>query len=161
MLELLAEGADIAYVSDAGSPGISDPGSKIARDVRSAGFEVVPIPGPSAVTALLSVSGLAGRGWFFEGFLPPKGRKRLTRIEELVAREEPFALYESPHRIGKLFSELTAAAADWSGVVGRELTKMHEQITVGRVDEIAELVGTSDIPARGEFVVLVWRRKSR
>lgn len=161
ILELLREGHDVAYVSDAGTPAISDPGSTIVRAVREEGFPVVPVPGPSAVTALVSVSGIAGRGWFFEGFLPPKGRKRHTRLRELLERGDPVVLYESPHRFSRLVDDFLEVAPGYHAVVGRELTKIHEQIVAGTVEEIRILVDNTTIPCRGEFVVLVWSGKCR
>ena len=161
LLEILAQDADIAYLSDAGTPGISDPGSRLVRAARDAGHTIVPIPGASAVTALLSVSGIAGRGWWFEGFLPPKGAKRLTRLTELAGRSEPFILYESPHRIGKLMDELTKAVPGWRMVIGRELTKMYEQIVECSVEEGSSFVASGEVPQKGEFAVLVWSGKKR
>ncbi len=161
ILALLGAGEDVAYISDAGTPGVSDPGSALVRGVRAAGFDIIPIPGASAVTALLSVSGVAGRGWFFEGFLPPKGAKRLTRLKELVSRGDPFLLYESPHRIAKLFDELCQAAPGHRLLVGRELTKIHEQIVEIPVENGPEQVENGSIPTRGEFAVLVWTGKRR
>ena len=161
MLQMLEQDADIAYLSDAGTPAISDPGSAMVRSAREAGHGVVPIPGASAVSALLSVAGIAGRGWFFEGFLSPKGARRTRRLEELVARGDPFILYESPHRIGKLAGELAAVAGDWQLVLGRELTKMYEQILAISAVDLADLLENGTIPARGEFAILVWSGKSR
>lgn len=159
-LQLLAEDADIAYLSDAGTPGISDPGSQLVRAARADGHIVVPVPGASAVTALVSVSGVAGRGWSFEGFLPPKGTKRLTRLTELAQRDEPFVLYESPHRIVKLFDELVVAAPGFQTVIGREMTKLHEQIFAGSVEAARAALESGGIPVRGEYAILVWRGKS-
>lgn len=161
ILEFLHQGADVCYLSDAGTPGISDPGSRLVRVVRDAGYDVVPIPGASAVTALVSVSGVAGRGWWFEGFLPPKGRKRVTRLAELAAGGDPFILYESPHRIEKLCEELLEVIPDWSIVIGRELTKMYEQIVTDTVTEVVKRVKSGDIPQKGEFAILVWSGKKR
>ena len=161
VLEFMGRDADVCYLSDAGTPGISDPGSRLVRAVREAGHPVVPIPGASAVTALLSVSGVAGRGWFFEGFLPPKGAKRGTRIEALVARGEPFVLYESPHRIQKLAAELVKHAPECRVILGREMTKLHEQIIAGGVEEIARALEDGTIPVRGEYALLVWSGKKR
>ena len=159
ILQILSDGADISYISDAGTPGISDPGSRLVRAVREAGFPVSPIPGASAVTALLSVSGVAGRGWFFEGFLPPKGAKRARRLAELAARGEPYVVYESPHRIERLFAELCEVAPAFHVVVGRELTKLHEQVVSGTVEEIAGWLADGTVPIKGEFAVLVWPGK--
>jgi 16S rRNA (cytidine1402-2'-O)-methyltransferase len=161
IIRLLQNEQAVAYISDAGTPGISDPGSALVRGVREAGFPVVPIPGASASSALLSVSGLPGRGWFFEGFLPPKGTRRTTRLQELAQRGEPFMLYESPHRIRKLFDELCVAAPEFRVIIGREMTKIYEQIIEVSVETGKEMVETGDIPARGEFVLLVWSGKRR
>ncbi len=161
ILDILREGADVAYVSDAGTPGVSDPGSSLVRSVRDAGYPVTPIPGASAVTALLSVSGIAGRGWYFEGFLPPKGNKRRTRLTELLDRGDPVVLYESPHRIARLMEDLRMVAPGVEVLLGRELTKIYEQIVRGTVEEIAHMVDNTTIPARGEFVVVVWIGKTR
>lgn len=155
VLGILATGADIAYISDAGTPGISDPGSALVAEVRAAGYTVEPIPGVSAVTTLVSVSGVAGRGWLFEGFLSPKSGKRRRRLEELCERDEPFVLYESPHRFAKLMEELVAVAPQSQLVVGRELTKLHEQVAVGTASELAAQIEAGAIPIKGEFVVLV------
>ncbi len=161
VLELLADDADICYLSDAGTPGISDPGSRLVRAARDAGHQVIPIPGASSETALYSVSGVAGRGWIFEGFLPPKGAKRVTRLSELAQRREPFVLYESPHRIARLLGELTEAAPGYSVLIGRELTKMYEQIGEFSVEEAVKRVEDGTIPVKGEFVILVWTGKKR
>ena len=160
ILAILGGGGDVAYVSDAGTPGISDPGSSLVRAVRAAGYPVVPLPGPSAVASLVSVSGAAGRGWFFEGFLPPKGKKRRDRMQELIDRSEPVVFYESPHRMARFMAELVAIAPDSRIVLGRELTKIHEQIVSGTVEEMANLIENSEIPLRGEFVILVSGSKS-
>lgn len=161
ILEFLREDADVCYLSDAGTPGISDPGSRLVRAVRSAGHRVIPIPGVSAVSTIVSVSGVAGRGWCFEGFLPPKGRKRITRLVELAAHGNPFVLYESPHRIEKLAAELVEAVPDWSVVIGREMTKIHEQIIEVSVADLLHMVESGVIPCKGEFSILVWSGKKR
>ena len=95
IMHLLDEGKSVAYVSDAGTPGISDPGSSLVRAVREAGYKITPIPGASALTTLISVSGAQGRGITFEGFLSPKGGRRSSRLKELMEREESFVFYES------------------------------------------------------------------
>lgn len=154
ILNVLRDGHDVAYLSDAGTPGISDPGSSLVRGVRAEGFTVVPVPGASAVTALVSVSGFPGRGWYFEGFLPPKGQKRRTRLTELLQGSDSVVLYESPHRIQRLLEDLATVAPGCRMVVGRELTKIHEQIVAGTVEEIAAMVDNTTMPCRGEFVVV-------
>lgn len=160
ILGFLQAGQDVAYLTDAGTPAISDPGSHLVRAVRAASHEVIPIPGPSAVTTLLSVSGIASRGWFFEGFLPPKGARRRTRLEALAARAEPFLLFESPHRIQKLFDELRHVIPDGTCCVGREMTKQHEEYVVDTVETVADRLDAGLMTIRGEFAVLVWRAKS-
>ncbi|MCP4296953.1 MAG: 16S rRNA (cytidine(1402)-2'-O)-methyltransferase, partial [Proteobacteria bacterium] len=122
IVKLLEEGKDIAYVSDAGTPGISDPGSILVRAARDAGFEIIPIPGASAQTALASIGGFKGKSVLFEGFLAQKSGKRKRRLRELLDREEAFVIYESPYRIEKLMKELSDAEPERLLIVGREMT---------------------------------------
>jgi 16S rRNA (cytidine1402-2'-O)-methyltransferase len=162
IIELLSAGKSVAYASDAGTPGLSDPGAVLVRRVRDAGFDVVPVPGPSAVTALLSVAGIPGKGFYFEGFLSPKRGRRRRRIEELVALEEPFVLYESPFRIIKLFTDLADMCSQRPVLIGREITKMHEEFIEGTCEAVYEkLVKNAENGRnlRGEFCVLVGRQK--
>ncbi len=155
---LLEEGKDVAYVSDAGTPGISDPGSALVRAARSKGFPVVPIPGPSALAALLSVSGVESKSVTFEGFLSPKPGKRRGRLRELLDREEAFVVYESPFRIVKLLADLADLAPERSVLVGREMTKVHEEYLAATAGELLrEIAARTKIV--GEFAVLVSRRK--
>ena len=156
LLEQLAAGRDVVYLTDAGTPGVSDPGAALVRAAREAGHTVAPVPGPSAVTALLSVSGIAGRGWYFEGFLAPKGAKRRNRLRELVARGDPFVLFESPYRVAKLADDLSATAPEWQIVSGRELTKAFEQVVACSVAEFRRSIQAHSVPAKGEFAILVW-----
>ena len=123
IINLLEEGNDIAFVSDAGTPGISDPGSRLVESVRSSGFDVVPIPGASAFTALVSVAGCIGRSVHFEGFLSPKSGRRKKRLKELLERDESFVFYESPFRVVKVLEELSALDPSRRVVIGREMTK--------------------------------------
>jgi len=154
ILGLLAEGKTIAYCSDAGTPGISDPGALIARRAREAGHEVTSLPGSSAFAALVSASGFGGRSFLFDGFPSPKPGKRRSRVEELMSREECFVLYESPHRIRKLLADVAAVDPGRRVCVGREMTKLHEEFAVGRADELLERFSGAEEP-RGEFAVLV------
>lgn len=158
VVELLDDGHDVAYITDAGTPGISDPGARLIASVRTAGHRVSPIPGPSAVTALVSASGFAGKGYAFEGFLSPKAGKRRSRLTELLSRGEPFVLYESPHRLLKLLGELADIERERVLLVGRELTKIHEEIVEGTPDELREHFG-SRASIKGEVVVLVGHLK--
>ncbi len=154
IVKLLKEGKDIAYISDAGTPGISDPGSILVRAARDNGFNTIPIPGASAQTALASIGGFKGKSVHFEGFLPQKQGKRKKRLRELLDREEAFAVYESPYRIEKLMKELTEAEPERKLIVGREMTKMHEQYIEGDSKTILEMLG-KDIIIKGKFAILV------
>ncbi len=153
IIQRLEAGENIAYVSDAGTPGISDPGARLVAAVRAAGLEVVAIPGPSALTAALSISGLDTSEFVFLGFLPHK-KGRLTALKAIALEKRPVMLYESPHRIEKLMSELTTHAPEKHISLFRELTKMHEEVLTGTAQELWARLET-DGSARGEFVVLV------
>ena len=134
--------------------GLSDPGKTLVRMVRNAGFRVVPVPGVSAATALLSVSGHVGKQTLFEGFLSPKPGRRRKRISELLQYEMPFILFESPHRILKLLSDLADLSDRRNIVIGREMTKIHEEIVVGSAAEVLALFEERE-SQRGEFTLLV------
>jgi 16S rRNA (cytidine1402-2'-O)-methyltransferase len=154
ILGLLAEGKTVAYCSDAGTPGLSDPGALLARKAREAGHAVVPLPGPSAFAALVSAAGSGGRSFLFDGFTSPKPGKRRRRVAELMARPESFVLYESPHRIVALLEELAAADPARRVCIGREMTKVHEEFIAGTASEVlGELRARTE--AKGEFAVLV------
>ena len=148
---LLGQGLNVAYCSDAGTPGVSDPGSRLVRVVREAGFDIVPIPGASASVTLISASGLAGKTFTFEGFLSPKSGRRKSRLKELLEREEAFIVYESPFRILKTLGELRDLDDSRHLVLGREMTKAFEQFIYGTPSEvIAELK-----VVKGEFALVV------
>ncbi len=154
ILKLLNEGKDIAYISDAGTPGISDPGSILVRVVRDGGIRTIPIPGASAQTTLASIGGFKGKSVLFEGFLPQKQGKRKKRLRELLDREEAFVVYESPYRIEKLMKDLSDTEPERKLIVGREMTKLHEQYIEGNSQTILEMLG-KDITIKGEFAILV------
>lgn len=158
VIGLLKQERDCAFVSDAGTPGLSDPGARLVEAVRAADFPVVPIPGPSAMTALLSVAGFGGRTVTFDGFLSPRGGKRKKRIEKLLEREENFFLYESPHRILKVLADIAEIEPDRQLIVGREMTKIHEEFVTGRAEEVLATF-TERNSLKGEFVILVSGRK--
>ena len=149
----IKEGQTAAYISDAGTPGISDPGFRLVSAAVKQGIEVIPIPGASALTTLISVAGVPVDSFQFHGFLPhKKGRQTLLKIfsEAKIAH----VFYESVHRFPKLLEELaTFVGEDRVIVVGRELTKMHEEIYRGTVGKARENFGTEN--TRGEFVVIV------
>lgn len=154
IIKLLDEGQTVAYASDAGTPGISDPGAVLAGLARKAGHTVVPIPGPSAFATLVSVAGAGGKTLIFEGFLSPKPGRRRTRLRELLATGDAVILYESPFRIVKLLTDIADIESTRRVVVGRELTKLHEEIIEGTAAEMRdEFAGRSKI--LGEFAVFI------
>ncbi|MBO6001647.1 MAG: 16S rRNA (cytidine(1402)-2'-O)-methyltransferase, partial [Spirochaetales bacterium] len=148
---LLSQGLDVAYCSDAGTPGVSDPGSRLVRAVREAGFTVVPIPGASASVTLISASGLSGKTFTFEGFLSPKSGRRKTRLKELLSRDEAFIIYESPFRILKTLSEIRDLDDSRRIVLGREMTKAFEQFLYGTASEVISQLKV----VKGEFAFVV------
>jgi 16S rRNA (cytidine1402-2'-O)-methyltransferase len=154
VIALLDEGKTVAYCSDAGTPGLSDPGSLLARRAREAGHEVTPLPGPSAFAALVSAAGMGGRSFLFDGFPSPKAGRRRSRVAELMAREESFVLYESPYRIIALMEEIALADPARRVCIGREMTKIHEEFLAGSASEVLETLKSREDP-RGEFAVLV------
>jgi 16S rRNA (cytidine1402-2'-O)-methyltransferase len=158
VLELLGEGKNVAYCSDAGTPGLSDPGALLARMAREAGYEVTPLPGPSAFAALVSAAGMGGRSFLFDGFPSPKAGRRRSRVAELLAREESFVLYESPYRIVALMEDIALADPDRRVCIGREMTKLHEEFLVGSAASLLEELKSRG-EQRGEFAVLVSGRE--
>lgn len=156
IVTLLEEGKSVALVSDAGTPGVSDPGAVVVRAVSDAGFAVVPVPGPSAVIAALSASGVAAPRWLFCGFLPASASARRKELERL--RDCPYALvfYEAPHRIGATLEALAAGfGAEREVVIARELTKQFESIHRCRLGEAPGWLAADSDRGRGEFVVIV------
>ena len=154
IIQLMDEGKNIAFASDAGTPGISDPGAVLAGLVRKAGHSVVPIPGPSAFATLVSVAGAGGKTLIFEGFLSPKPGKRRARLKELLSTEDAIVLYESPFRIVKLLTDIADIDNNRRVVVGRELTKLHEEIIEGTAAELRDDF-TSRASIKGEFAVFI------
>jgi 16S rRNA (cytidine1402-2'-O)-methyltransferase len=150
----LEHGEHVAYVSDAGTPGISDPGARLVAYIREhmPAATIDAIPGPSSLTAALSLAGLTGDAFTFLGFLPHK-KGRQTALKKIVSSEYPVVLFESPHRIQKLLEELAAAGIQRVGI-GRELTKMHEEYLAGSPDELSASLATRKAE-RGEFVVVI------
>lgn len=148
------ENYNAVLVSDAGVPGVSDPGRMIVDAAYSAGFEVEVTPGPAALTAALSVSGLPGDRFVFEGFLPPKGSKRNKRLKQIAAEERTVILYESPHRIARTVQDLLRGSTSQRQIViARELTKMHEEIWRGTLEEAVKFLESK--PPRGEFTIVL------
>lgn len=159
IIKLLDEGQTVAYASDAGTPGISDPGAVLADLARESGHKVVPIPGPSAFAALVSVAGSGGKTLVFEGFLSPKPGRRRSRLRELLVGGEAVVLYESPFRIVKLLSDIADIDSGRRVVVGRELTKMHEEIIGGTAEELRDEF-LSRTKVLGEFAVFIAGNKN-
>jgi 16S rRNA (cytidine1402-2'-O)-methyltransferase len=162
VLAALGEGKTVAYASDAGTPALSDPGAVLVRKASEAGFQVIPIPGPSAFASLVSVAGGRDKSVVFEGFLSPKPGRRRARLRELLATEFAFVLYESPFRILKLLADLADLDKERYICIGREMTKVHEEYLRGSVGGIylflAERTKKEEI--RGEFSVYVSGKNS-
>ena len=156
LLDHLRGGADLALVTDAGTPAISDPGGDRVAAWAAEGGTVVPIPGASAVLAAVAASGLAGPRWSFEGFLPRSGRERNARLGRIADDERGTVVYEAPSRVAATLRDLASACgADRPAAVCRELTKLHETIVRGSLGELAEAAAAGRIPARGEFALVV------
>jgi 16S rRNA (cytidine1402-2'-O)-methyltransferase len=154
LVERLAAGASIALVSDAGTPGLSDPGFRLVRACRRRGLPVVPVPGPSALAAVLSASGLPTNGFLFVGFLPPKSSARVAFFGE--HRDFPYtlALYESCHRIDKAVEEIVATLGVERVVcVAKEVTKLYETFLVGPAGAVQSRLAQTSL--KGEFVLLI------
>lgn len=155
LAKLLAEGRSIAVVSDAGTPGINDPGSKIVQEAISVGAYVVPIPGPSAFIAAVIASGLPTDSIFFGGFLPSKKGDRRKRLEALRSIPATLVFYEAPHRVLSSLADCKDVLGDRNAAAARELTKLHEEIFRGPISEIISHFSTAN--SRGEFVLVIDR----
>jgi 16S rRNA (cytidine1402-2'-O)-methyltransferase len=156
IIETLKDGKDVALVSDAGTPLVSDPGFRLVRAAHANGIVVVPLPGPSAVTAALSVAGLPTDRFCFEGFAPQKQAARRDWLQQLASETRTLVIYESVHRIGACLADMVDAfGADRQAFIGRELTKLHEQCVQDTLGELRRLVETGDITGKGEFVIVV------
>ena len=159
LLEHLARGDDLALVTDAGTPGISDPGGSLVAAWAAGGGTVVPIPGASAVLAAIVGSGVAGPRWSFEGFLPRSGRERRERLARLAADERASVVYEAPGRVAATLRDLEAACgADRPAAICRELTKLHEEFVRGPLGELARRAADGELTLRGEFAIVVGDR---
>ena len=154
VIAALDEGKTVAYASDAGTPGVSDPGAVLVGAAAEAGHEVIPIPGASAFAALVSAAGARDKTVVFEGFLSPKQGRRRKRLQELLGTGWAFVLYESPFRILKLLEELADLDSERYICVGREMTKMHEEYKRGKAAEIYAFFAKKEAQ-KGEFALLV------
>jgi len=154
VINALNQGQTVAYVSDAGTPGLSDPGAVLARAAAGAGFEVIPIPGPSAFAALLSVSGGMDKTVIFEGFLSPKPGRRKSRLRQLMTMDAACVLYESPFRIVKLLEDVVEIDKERYVCLGREMTKVYEEFIRGKAGEILEKLAEKK-EQKGEFSLYI------
>jgi 16S rRNA (cytidine1402-2'-O)-methyltransferase len=152
LVRQLGEGKSVALVSDAGTPGISDPGVLLVREARAAGVRVVPVPGPSAVAAALSAAGLPADRFVFDGFLPVKPGRRRNRLAALRALETTLVFYESPHRIAATLEAIAEVFGEVPVVVARELTKQFEEIVTATPSEHLQRFARG---ARGEFTIVI------
>jgi 16S rRNA (cytidine1402-2'-O)-methyltransferase len=156
LLEHLRGGADLALVTDAGTPVVSDPGLALVAAWAAEGGVVVPIPGASSVLAALVASGVAGPRWSFEGFLPRSGRERRERLARIAADERASVLFEAPGRVGATLGDLAAVCGGTRPVaLCRELTKLHEEVVRGELGVLAERARSGELTLRGEFVLVV------
>lgn len=157
IISMLQQGKSIALVTDAGTPGISDPGEDLVRMAVDVGISVVPLPGAAAAICALVASGLSTERFVFEGFLPRKKKERAERLRELAAESRTMVLYEAPHRLIKALEDLRQALGDRNIVVAREMTKIHEEFFRGTVKQALEKF--TQIPPRGELVLVMEGKK--
>lgn len=156
IINSLLDGESVALLSDAGTPLVSDPGFRLVREAHRNGVQVSPIPGASAVTAALSVAGIATDRFCFEGFLPARRAARRKALLQLVSEQRTLVFFESVHRIGECIHDMVDVfTADRPAFIGRELSKMHEQCVQAPLGELAERVDNETIVGKGEFVVIV------
>lgn len=154
IVEKLKEGEHVSLVSDAGTPGVSDPGVLLIQLAREAGVKIEALPGPSAVTTAVSLAGISGNQFVFLGFVPQKkGRK--TFFKSLTTFQQPVVFFESTHRIIKTLTSLSKEVEDAKVYIGRELTKLYEEMLVGKPAEILEILERDPVRQKGEFVVIV------
>lgn len=155
IIEKLEAGESVALVSDAGTPAISDPGTRIVAQVREAGFPVIPLPGPCAAVTALSASGLSEPHFLFYGFLPAKAAQRRQALEELKPLPCALVFYEAPHRVVETVADLAAGLGDRTLVIAKELTKLFETIHSCPLGEAAEWLKADPNRQKGEFVLMV------
>jgi len=156
LIQLLKDGKNIALVSDAGSPLVSDPGYELVAACRREGIQVTPVPGPSAAIAALSASGLPAENFFFAGFLPAKGSNRRRRLEELAVLPCTLILYEAPHRLLASLEDMVALFGPRQATLARELTKMHEEMLHGSLADLLEILRARP-RIQGEITIVVER----
>lgn len=152
IVDSLKKGLAVALVAEAGTPGVSDPGRRLIASLRREGLGVVPVPGASAAIAAVSISGSDDARFAFEGFLPRRAARRRQRLEELAADERQLVFFEAPHRLVKCLVDMKNVLGDRTCLVGREMTKIHEDIQTGRLSDFIDMYGAE--AARGEFVIV-------
>ncbi|HKR61568.1 MAG TPA: 16S rRNA (cytidine(1402)-2'-O)-methyltransferase [Pyrinomonadaceae bacterium] len=157
LIELIKSGTDVAVVSDAGTPGISDPGFRIVRLALEQDIQVVPLPGPSALIPALVASGLPSDEFFFGGFLPSRATARRKRLEELSSVPATLVFYEAPHRIIETLRDAREILGEREAIVARELTKLHEEIRRGKLSDLSNQFSESQHEPRGEMVLVIDR----
>jgi 16S rRNA (cytidine1402-2'-O)-methyltransferase len=156
LLGHLRGGADLAIVTDAGTPAISDPGDELVGAWTAEGGRVIPIPGPSAVLAAVAATAVAGPRWTFEGFLPRTGRERRERLARIAGDDHGAVIFEAPTRLAGTLRDLVATCgAERGAAVCRELTKLHEQIVRAPLEDLLAAVTSGEIPKRGEVVIVI------
>lgn len=153
IVKMLGQGRSVALISDAGTPGISDPGAVVVKRAIEEGYRVVPVPGPSAVAAAVSVSGLNSDEFLFIGFMPQKQMQRRKKLLTLLHESRTMVFYEAPHRIVESVSDMLEVFGSRQAVVCRELTKLHEETLRGALSDIVDAVKSSKIA--GEYVVMI------
>lgn len=155
-IKYLEQNKSIAYLTDSGTPGVSDPGAELVRAIRSNNIPIIPVPGPSALTSLISVSGFPSKNIMFLGFLSKKDGKRLKELEKLKDFSGLIILYESPYRIKKLLTTIHKVFPDSELVIGREITKMYEELISGKTEEIIKNI--DNLKTIGEFTLAVYKK---
>jgi 16S rRNA (cytidine1402-2'-O)-methyltransferase len=158
VIDILTKGKDVAYVTDAGTPALSDPGARLVSRVWEKGFHVAPVPGVSALTAALSASGLSGDSFLFKGFLPSRKAQRENALSELIDVPETIIFFESPKRIIKTLASILKILGDRTMVLAREMTKAHETIIHGKTSEIIKRLPDAEI--KGEITVVMEGEKT-
>lgn len=153
LLTKIKEGMSVAVITDAGSPGISDPAYRIVRAAIAGNIDIVPLPGAIAIIPALTASGLPTDRFFFEGFLPHKSAARKKRLERLKELEHTLVFYESPHRVQKSLGDMLEVLGDRKACLAREISKRYEQFLRGRISDIQNAIG--DKPVKGEIVMVI------
>jgi 16S rRNA (cytidine1402-2'-O)-methyltransferase len=162
LLEHLRGGADLAVVTDAGTPSVSDPGEELVAAWVADGGRVVPVPGPSAVLAAVVGSAIAGPRWSFEGFLPRSGRERTARLGRIAEDPRGTVVFEAPGRVARTLADLSASCGEGRvAAVCRELTKLHEEFVRGPLGELAAAAAEGRLTLRGEFAIVVGAADAR